>query len=163
MQSLNIDIINIYSPYTVWTKGDEYLFTTDYGIEYSVSFDDEDNFEFKSYWLNLTGVPEEMSGEPFVDLVGSKLFEVGRRLLYGLLLLGPHLEVLDTLQQRGLVLLYRFNGLLHLLGAADEPFAFRVSNACVAQYVVYGCVHEHRTILPHGGADVFIFFIFLIV
>ena len=61
MQSLNIDIINTYSPYTVWAKGYEYLFTTDYGIEYSVSFDDEDNFEFKSYWLNLTNLSHQKS------------------------------------------------------------------------------------------------------
>ena len=61
MQSLNIDIINTYSPYTVWTKGDEYLFTTDYGIEYSVSFDNEDNFEFNSYWLNLTNLSHQKS------------------------------------------------------------------------------------------------------
>lgn len=48
MNILNIDAINTYSPYPVWNKGDEYLFMTDNGIEYSVSFDDEDNFEYIS-------------------------------------------------------------------------------------------------------------------
>ena len=56
MNPLNIDAINTYSPYPVWNKEDEYLFKTDKGIEYSVSFDEEDNFEYTSYWFHLTNI-----------------------------------------------------------------------------------------------------------
>ena len=61
MNPLDIDAINTYSPYPVWNKEDEYLFKTDNGIEYSVSFDEEDNFEYKSYWFNLTNISHEKS------------------------------------------------------------------------------------------------------
>ena len=44
MNPLDVDVINTYSPYPVWNKEDEYLFKTDNGIEYSVSFDEEENF-----------------------------------------------------------------------------------------------------------------------
>ena len=61
MNPLDIDIINTYSPYTIWPKGEEYRFITDNGIEYSVSFDDEDNFEYQSYWFNLTNLSHQKS------------------------------------------------------------------------------------------------------
>lgn len=61
MNPLDIDAINTYSPYPVWNKEDEYLFKTDNGIEYSVSFDEEENFEYKSYWFNLTNISHEKS------------------------------------------------------------------------------------------------------
>ena len=61
MNPLDIDAINTQSPYPVWNKGGEYLFKTDNEIEYSVSFDEEDNFEYKSYWFNLTNISHEKS------------------------------------------------------------------------------------------------------
>lgn len=61
MKQLDIDVVNIYSPYPVWIRGDEFVFTTDNGIEYSVSFDEEENFEYKAYWFNLTNMSHQKS------------------------------------------------------------------------------------------------------
>ena len=61
MIQLNVDTVNIFSPYPIWISGNEYIFTTDNGIEYSVSFDEEDNFEYKSYWFNLTNLSHQKS------------------------------------------------------------------------------------------------------
>lgn len=61
MKQLDVDAINIFSPYPVWTRGDEYMFTTDNGIEYSASFDEEYNFAYKSYWFNLTNLSHQKS------------------------------------------------------------------------------------------------------
>lgn len=61
MTQLNVDTVNIFSPYSIWVRGDEYVFTTDNGIEYSVTFDEEDNFEYKAYWFNLTNLSHHKS------------------------------------------------------------------------------------------------------
>lgn len=61
MKQLDVDVVNIYSPYPVWIRGDEFVFTTDNGIEYSVSFDEEENFEYKAYWFNLTNMSHQKS------------------------------------------------------------------------------------------------------
>ena len=61
MNPLNIENINTLSPYPIWSRGSEYIFTTDTGIEYSISFDCEDNFEYKAYWFNLTNLSHQKS------------------------------------------------------------------------------------------------------
>ena len=54
MKSLDINSININSPYKVWAKGAVLHFETAYGIRYAVDFDYEDNPFCSAYWLNLT-------------------------------------------------------------------------------------------------------------
>lgn len=61
MNVLNIDNINIKSPYPVWQAENNYVFTTEYGIEYSVSFDLDDYPGFTAYWFNLTNLHHEKS------------------------------------------------------------------------------------------------------
>lgn len=38
MKRLNLRLINLNSPYTVWTIGDSYYFLTDNGVTYKISF-----------------------------------------------------------------------------------------------------------------------------
>jgi len=53
MNPLSIEAINQRSPYVVWQDGDLISFTTAYGVDYSVSFDPDDNPHFPAYWFNL--------------------------------------------------------------------------------------------------------------
>lgn len=54
MKPLDINSINVNSPYKVWAAGSVLHFETDYGIRYAVDFDFEDNPFYTAYWLNLT-------------------------------------------------------------------------------------------------------------
>ena len=54
MNALNTDNINLLSPYTVAQISGRLHFRTDHGIEYVVTFDEEENPFFKVYWFNLT-------------------------------------------------------------------------------------------------------------
>lgn len=54
MNALNIDNINLLSPYTVAIISGRLHFRTDHGIEYVVTFDQEENPFFNIYWFNLT-------------------------------------------------------------------------------------------------------------
>lgn len=56
MNKLDIERINILSPYEIWSKGNVLFFTTDNGVEYSVDFDPEESPFFTAYWLNLTNL-----------------------------------------------------------------------------------------------------------
>lgn len=53
MNWLDLSKINTRAPYAVWQDGDAYLFRTDYGIVYAVSFDEEDIGGYTAYWFNL--------------------------------------------------------------------------------------------------------------
>ncbi len=39
MNPLNVNRINIYAPYKIWSDGEIYRFETDYGIRYLVDFE----------------------------------------------------------------------------------------------------------------------------
>lgn len=54
MKALDTDHINLLSPYTVVEISGRLHFRTDHGIEYIVTFDQEDNPFFNVYWFNLT-------------------------------------------------------------------------------------------------------------
>ena len=54
MNKLDIERINIFAPYPIWSKGDVLYFSTVSGVEYSVDFDTDENPYFKAYWFNLT-------------------------------------------------------------------------------------------------------------
>ncbi len=54
MNSLDIDSINLSSPYTVAEFHGCLHFRTDHDIEYVVSFDEDSNPYFSAYWFNLT-------------------------------------------------------------------------------------------------------------
>lgn len=53
MNQLSIERINEYAPYKVEDEDGQYIFETDYGILYGVSFD-EDSMpgSLKAYWFN---------------------------------------------------------------------------------------------------------------
>jgi hypothetical protein len=52
---LNLERLNLRAPYVVWESSGEYLFKTDFGINYSVGFDLEPaGLGVKAYWFNLT-------------------------------------------------------------------------------------------------------------
>lgn len=62
MKSLDLNIINSLSPYTVWKQNERYYFRTDYDIVYTVSFDEEEAFiEDKAYWFNLSNTSNKKS------------------------------------------------------------------------------------------------------
>ena len=61
MITLSIERINIFAPYKVWQRSDGLAFTTENDIEYYVSFDVEDNFDFNAYWFNLTNLSHKKS------------------------------------------------------------------------------------------------------
>ena len=61
MEPLNLVTINTFSPYSVWNKGDVYYFETDYGVEYSVDFDLDDNPYYEAYWVNLNNLNRKIS------------------------------------------------------------------------------------------------------
>lgn len=54
MVALDINRINVNSPYKVWAKGLVIHFETENRIRYAVDFDSEDNPIYAAYWLNLT-------------------------------------------------------------------------------------------------------------
>ncbi len=57
MNRLNIDSINDRSPYDVaYDEDGAIVFHTDYGVEYSVTFDDDANPMYLAYWLNLSNM-----------------------------------------------------------------------------------------------------------
>ena len=68
MKELNIDQINCHAPYDVCCDRDgAILFRTDYGVEYSVTFDDDANPYFTAYWFNLSNMNARTSpGDPKV-------------------------------------------------------------------------------------------------
>ena len=59
MNSLNIDAINIHSPYIVGFDGKTFSFTTDNGITYRADFELDYNPFFTAYWFNLAN-PEHL-------------------------------------------------------------------------------------------------------
>lgn len=62
MKSLNLNVINSLSPYTVWSQDDRYYFRTDFDIVYLVSFDAEEAFLVdKAYWFNLSNTSNRKS------------------------------------------------------------------------------------------------------
>ena len=68
MKELSIDQINCHAPYDVCSDRDgAILFRTDYGVEYSVTFDDDANPYFTAYWFNLSNMNARTSpGDPKV-------------------------------------------------------------------------------------------------
>ena len=54
MNALNINNINLLSPYTVAEISGRLHFRTDHDVEYIVTFDQEDNPFFSVFWFNLT-------------------------------------------------------------------------------------------------------------
>lgn len=54
MKALDLGNINLLAPYTVAELHGNFLFRTDHGIEYVVSFDEDDNALYTAYWFNLT-------------------------------------------------------------------------------------------------------------
>lgn len=54
MNPLNINNINLLSPYTVAEISGRLHFRTDHDVEYIVTFDQEDNPFFSVFWFNLT-------------------------------------------------------------------------------------------------------------
>lgn len=55
MIELNLNHINLRSPYTVWRQGEQLFFKTDNLIIYNVSFDYEEVLaKYSGYWLNLS-------------------------------------------------------------------------------------------------------------
>lgn len=54
MKALSVAQININAPYKVWNERKLYRFETDFGINYIVDFEQDDNPFYTSYWFNLT-------------------------------------------------------------------------------------------------------------
>ena len=54
MNALDINNINLLSPYTVAEISGRLHFRTDHDVEYIVTFDQEDNPFFSVFWFNLT-------------------------------------------------------------------------------------------------------------
>lgn len=61
MNALDINRININSPYKVWAEGFVLHFETENDIRYAVDFDSEDNLPYAAYWLNLTNESHKSS------------------------------------------------------------------------------------------------------
>ncbi|MBQ9230320.1 MAG: hypothetical protein IJ190_03960 [Prevotella sp.] len=59
MKSLNIEAINLHSPYIVGYDGKAFIFVTDSGITYRVDFEQDNNPFFVAYWFNLAN-PDNM-------------------------------------------------------------------------------------------------------
>ena len=66
MNSLDIEAICLRAPYDVCYDHDgAILFRTDYGVEYSVTFDDDANPYYMAYWFNLSNMNNRTSpGDP---------------------------------------------------------------------------------------------------
>ena len=46
--------LNLMSPYVVWEQGGNYSFSSDYGITFSVSFEEADTYEVhEAFWFSL--------------------------------------------------------------------------------------------------------------
>jgi hypothetical protein len=59
MIHLDIERINEYAPYKVEAEAGQYIFETDHGILYGVSFDEETMPGLlKAYWFNLANKPQ---------------------------------------------------------------------------------------------------------
>jgi hypothetical protein len=57
MNRLNIDNINDHAPYNVaYDEEGAIIFLTDFGVEYSVTFDDDANPYYTAYWFNLSNM-----------------------------------------------------------------------------------------------------------
>ena len=57
MKQLDLDIIRDKAPYNVVAaRNGDILFQTDYGVEYAVSFEEDNNPYFKAYWFNLSNM-----------------------------------------------------------------------------------------------------------
>ncbi|MBQ1696896.1 MAG: hypothetical protein II075_03335 [Bacteroidales bacterium] len=62
MNNLDINRINNDSPYDVsYNTNGAYLFVSDYGVRYAVTFDDGENPFFTAYWFNLTNLENKTS------------------------------------------------------------------------------------------------------
>ncbi len=61
MNKLNISTINSHSPYNVEYYGESIRFVTDYDVNYSVTFDDDNNSFYTVYWFNLTNLDNQPS------------------------------------------------------------------------------------------------------
>jgi len=62
MNPLDLDHLNCVSPYIVVPYGDDYLFRSDYGIEYVVGFKTEDTFTpIPAYWFDLSNRSQKAS------------------------------------------------------------------------------------------------------
>ena len=57
MNRLNVDNINDRAPYFVaYDEDGAIVFFTDYGVEYSITFDDDANPYYTAYWFNLSNM-----------------------------------------------------------------------------------------------------------
>ena len=62
MNELNLERIQLFSPYFVIKEGNEYLFKTDYGIYYAVQFSQELSAnKMKAYWFGLSNRSQKPS------------------------------------------------------------------------------------------------------
>lgn len=61
MNSLSVENINTFSPYTVWGVDDVLFFKTEHDVEYSVDFDKDEIPEYDAYWLNLNNLNKKPS------------------------------------------------------------------------------------------------------
>lgn len=62
MNSIDLNRVNLVSPYTVWIQDDALRFKSDYDILYMVSFDPEDSINIdKAYWFNLANISNKKS------------------------------------------------------------------------------------------------------
>lgn len=62
MNNLDIERINEYAPYKVEEESGQYIFETDHGILYGVSFDEETMpGSLKAYWFNLANYSQKAS------------------------------------------------------------------------------------------------------
>lgn len=62
MNSMDLDKLNLVSPYTVWSYGDAFRFKTDNDILYMVSFDLEEAITINAaYWFNLANISDKKS------------------------------------------------------------------------------------------------------
>ena len=52
MNKLDVTAINSHSPYYVEYYGDALRFVSDYDVNFSVTFDDDNNSFFTVYWFN---------------------------------------------------------------------------------------------------------------
>ncbi len=58
MNRLEIAIINVFSPYKVWYRGDVLYFETDKGCRYAIDFEIEEHAISTAYWFSLTNLDQ---------------------------------------------------------------------------------------------------------
>lgn len=58
MNKLEIALINVFSPYKVWNKGEILYFETDNGCRYSIDFEVVEHPIFNAYWFSLTNLDQ---------------------------------------------------------------------------------------------------------